>query len=597
MIYLCWLFFKQRSIIKPNLIFSFKVMKLKLLIVALFCSLASWGQVTIVSDGLNNSTTLFTLTNGAYYTGNSAAGDRPASSPFASEGTHSRGITNGTATLLSNDINTIGYTSITMSFKLASFSIGSTGNGADGTDIVTVEVSPDGGTTWYSTVRVLGNSNANWAYSATGNANTTYDGNVTPVNFQPAGGGNRTTDGFSNVQITGLPSIANLRFKITLFNNDGAERWILDDFKVEGILLTCSTPIIGTNPSTTIQNLCVGASATALTVAATGSPTLTYQWYSNSVNSNSGGTLIAGATSSSYTPSTATAGTLYYYCKVGSTCLPTPTPAVSAVSGAVNVNAVPATPTGTINVSANPSCGPATLTYSAPNANIYWQTTAGGTLTGSPTTSSYTSSAAAGSYTVYVRELSGTCWSPAISVNFTVTAPVNITGQPTNQSATTGNTATFSVTASNAAGYQWQINTGSGWSDIAGATTASYTTPATTLAMNGYQYQVVITGNAPCGNVTSASAILSVTTGPCFTEDFASIGAGNSTSTAGSSTAWTGNANFPTVNTAYQAGGAVRIGSGTNPGSITSSALASVSGNVTVSVSVKGWTTVEGVLS
>ena len=45
MIYLCWLFFKQRSIIKPNLTFSFKVMKLKLLIVALFCSVLGWGQI------------------------------------------------------------------------------------------------------------------------------------------------------------------------------------------------------------------------------------------------------------------------------------------------------------------------------------------------------------------------------------------------------------------------------------------------------------------------------------------------------------------------------------------------------------------------
>ena len=115
-----------------------------------------------------------------------------------------------------------------------------------------------------------------------------------------------------------------------------------------------------------------------------------------------------------------------------------------------------------------------------------------------------------------MRELSGTCWSPATSVNFTVAAPVTITGQPTNQATTVGNTATFSVTASNAAGYQWQVNTGSGWANIGGATSASYTTPAATLAMNGYQYQVIVTGNTPCGNVTSSAATLSVTTGPCL---------------------------------------------------------------------------------
>lgn len=216
-----------------------KIMKIKLfLITTVLFSTLGWGQVTIASDGLNNATTLFTLTNGAYYTGNSATGDRPASSPFASEGTHSRGVTNATATLLSSDINTVGYTSISMSFKLASFSIGSTANGADVGDIVTVEVSPDGGTTWYSTVRILGNSNAFWAYSATGNASAIYDGNITPVNFTPAGGGSRTTDGYSNVEITGLPSISNLRFRITLLNNATAERWVVDDFLVQGIVST-----------------------------------------------------------------------------------------------------------------------------------------------------------------------------------------------------------------------------------------------------------------------------------------------------------------------------------------------------------------------
>ncbi|MEQ3662026.1 MAG: choice-of-anchor D domain-containing protein, partial [Flavobacterium sp.] len=218
-------------------------MKLRLLLLTFLFTTFSWGQVIITSDGLNNSTTLFTLSGGAYYTGNSAAGDRPATSPFASEGTHSRGVSNSTATLTSSDINSTGYTSITATFKLASFSIGSTGNGADGADAVTVEISPDGGASWFSTVRVLGNSNAYWDYAATGNATTAYDGNVTPVDFAPAGGGSRTTDGFSNVEITGLPSVSNLRVRITLFNNSANERWLIDDFKVQGIVATPSPEI------------------------------------------------------------------------------------------------------------------------------------------------------------------------------------------------------------------------------------------------------------------------------------------------------------------------------------------------------------------
>lgn len=48
---------------------------------------------------------------------------------------------------------------------------------------------------------------------------------------------------------------------------------------------------------------------------------VTYQWYSNTVNSNSGGTLIGGATASTYSPPTGTIGTTYYYCVITwSTC-------------------------------------------------------------------------------------------------------------------------------------------------------------------------------------------------------------------------------------------------------------------------------------
>jgi hypothetical protein len=208
----------------------------------------SVGQVVIASDGFNNSTSLFNLSVGAYYTGNSASGDRPATSPFAVEGTHSRGVSNASATITSNlDINTTNYTGVSMSFRLASFSIGSTGNGADTNDFVTVEVSPDGGINYYSTVRVGGNTNAQWSYTGgTANASTAYDGNITPVTFAPATGGNRTTDGYSTVTITGLPAVSNLRFRITMLNNSPNERWVVDDFKVSGTLTSAAPTVTNT---------------------------------------------------------------------------------------------------------------------------------------------------------------------------------------------------------------------------------------------------------------------------------------------------------------------------------------------------------------
>lgn len=76
-------------------------------------------------------------------------------------------------------------------------------------------------------------------------------------------------------------------------------------------------------------------------------------------------------------------------------------------------------------------------------------------------------------------------------------------------------------------------------------------------------------------------------------EDFAGITEGNNTESTGSNAAWNGNENFPIVETAYQAGGAVKIGKSKGTGSITSKAL-DLSAPFTVVLKVKGWTNVEG---
>ena len=73
-------------------------------------------------------------------------------------------------------------------------------------------------------------------------------------------------------------------------------------------------PTINLQPTVT-SNLCVGATILApLSVTYSGGTgTATYQWYSNTSANSFGGTLISGATSSTYTPPTDTASTLYYY--------------------------------------------------------------------------------------------------------------------------------------------------------------------------------------------------------------------------------------------------------------------------------------------
>ena len=64
------------------------------------------------------------------------------------------------------------------------------------------------------------------------------------------------------------------------------------------------------------------AAALSVTTSSFGGGTRTYQWYRNTANNNSDGTAISGATSSTYTPSTASDGLTYYYCRITTSVTP-----------------------------------------------------------------------------------------------------------------------------------------------------------------------------------------------------------------------------------------------------------------------------------
>jgi hypothetical protein len=110
-----------------------------------------------------------------------------------------------------------------------------------------------------------------------------------------------------------------------------------------------------------------------------------------------------------------------------------------------------------------------------------------------------------------VSNSAGSVISRAARLTVTAVAPT-ITTQPADQSIRAGQTATFSVVASGTAplSYQWRRNGAA----IAGATSASYTTPAETTADNGATFAVAVTNSA--GSVTSRSARLTV--GPALTQ-------------------------------------------------------------------------------
>lgn len=101
-------------------------------------------------------------------------------------------------------------------------------------------------------------------------------------------------------------------------------------------------------------------------------------------------------------------------------------------------------------------------------------------------------------------------------------AELAITSQPADRSVEEGATAAFSVVASDATGYQWQRRpAGGSFGNVSGATSATYTTPVTTLADDGTQFRVIVTG---VGNeLTSSAATLTVFAGAALPPDPADV--------------------------------------------------------------------------
>ncbi len=260
---------------------------------------------------------------------------------------------------------------------------------------------------------------------------------------------------------------------------------------------TCTAPTINTQPGTAAQTVCLNGSATALSVAATGTGTLTYQWYQNTANSNTGGTLISGATSSSYTPLTTSAGALYYYCVVDNGCS-----TISNTSGLVTINGPPATP-GAIS-------GPATVCTAG--VNTYSITAVGGATdytwtlpsgwSGTSTTNSISATQGTGGGTISVTA-NGTCGSSSLQT-LTVTlllppsTPVAILGP---DSVCASSTNTFSVASVNGAtSYAWTLPSGwSGTSTTSNIQATEGTGPGT----------ISVTAGNACGN--SSAQTLAVT--------------------------------------------------------------------------------------
>ncbi len=307
--------------------------------------------------------------------------------------------------------------------------------------------------------------------------------------------------------------------------DNGATFRVIVSNSVGSIPSNAATLTVNVPPSITAQpasqTVTAGQTAT-FSVIATGSAPLTYQW-------QRGSTPILGATSPSYTTPVTTSADNGATFQVVVTDAAGNTPSAPAT---LTVNPAPVAPSITSQPSSQTVVTGQTATFSVAAAGTspltyQWQrgaTPIAGATSSSYTTSATTSADSGATFQVVVTNSAGSMASAIATL--TVNTPPSISSQPANQSVNVGQTATFSVAAAGTSPltYQWQR----GVSVIPGATSPSYTTPATTAADNGATFQVVVTNAA--GNISSNIGTLTVNVPPSITSQPA-----NQTVTSGQS--------------------------------------------------------------
>lgn len=268
-------------------------------------------------------------------------------------------------------------------------------------------------------------------------------------------------------------------------------------------------PSLNSQPSS--ANVCAGTPVT-FTASAPGTPI--YQWQ---VNTGTGFNNISGASNPSYTinsPTSGQNGNIYHVLVTGTCGVTTSNDATLTIKSPPQITTQP------LDVS---SCNGANASFSVvaagSNLSYQWQVSISGC--GGPF--SNISSSNANTLTIsnvtlgmtgfaYRVIISGDCAGPVTSncAVLSVGNAASITTNPETTAACEGGTANFSVaTNGSVTGYQWQVNTGSGFNNIAGATSATLSVPAVTLSMSGNQYQVLVY-SCTANPITSGVATLTV---------------------------------------------------------------------------------------
>ena len=293
---------------------------------------------------------------------------------------------------------------------------------------------------------------------------------------------------------------------------------------------------IDTHPLNT-QSICVGGTSALLEVSISGGAgNLSYQWFSNTTSSNSGGTLISGATSNSYQPPIFnTAGTFYFYAEISSTangCQP-------QTSDVAEINVVP-DPVIDVqpltlqelcqnsiaqNLEVQISGGIGTTTYQW-HENTIDDVTSGMPIpmeTNAVFTPPTTVVGTTYYYCVITQDISG-CESTSDTGTVIITTAPNFTSQPISNVLCLGSTTpNLTVTYTNGTGtpgYQWYQNTVddvSSGTAIAGETSAGYS-PDVSMVNTNYYYCIITFSTGGCNQIVSSAAEIIVNETPIISD-------------------------------------------------------------------------------
>jgi gliding motility-associated-like protein len=284
-------------------------------------------------------------------------------------------------------------------------------------------------------------------------------------------------------------------------------------------------PIVTTQPLSS-QTQCQSTASTLLSVDASGGTgAFTYQWFSNTSNSNSGGVLLSGQTNATFTPPTTAIGTLYYYCVISQSSV-----GCSVTSATAAVTVVPApsitTQPQSITVCEGSTIAPLTVAFTNGTGTPSYQWfDSNGPIAGATSASYLPSSTQSGSYYCVITFTSGGCTSVTSATAVVTINPLpTITSQPlSTQSICVGGTIpALTVSYSGGVGtpiYQWYSNTTNsttGGTPV-GTNAASFTPAAFTNTGTFYYYVIITLNGAGCGVITSGIAEVDVVPDPVIT--------------------------------------------------------------------------------